>query len=610
MHLHSAALTVGLALAAGMLAQIIARHLRIPGIVLLLATGVLLGPEVAGLLHPETLGGGMQILVGFAVAVILFEGGLVLDIRHLRKQGKAIRRIVTLGSLITATGGTLAVKLILGWTWPISLLFGTLVIVTGPTVVTPLLRRIGVNRRVATVLEAEGVFGDAIGAILAVVTLQVIVQPHVGVLDGLGTAFATLGVGSVIGAAGGFLIAGLLKVEGLVPEGLETVTTLCIVLGLFQFSDAVMHESGIAAAIMAGLVVGNVESHVSSELKEFKEQLTVMFIALLFVLLAAAVKLSDVFALGWGGVAVVGVLMLVVRPANVFGSTFGTDLTRNEKVFMSWLAPRGIVAAAVSSLFAQKLQAAGVEGGIALQALVFLVITTTVVLQGLSGGLLARALKLARPRDNGFVVLSAGPLARAICAPLRDAGEDLVLIDTNAEECHAAEQAGFRVFFGSALKDSIQLRAEIGSRRGIIALTPSDSTNLLFAKTARKQHKVSSAWMTMHPRGRVTPDMAHGVGARVFAGRPVLVDRWNAALTRGLAQVEAWRLGKFKELPTPPSGVLMLLAGKGRLTPVDDQNRPRAGDTLWILVADEGRADADAWLAKVQAQRVGATNPG
>lgn len=608
MHLHSAALTIGLALAAGMIAQIVARHMRIPGIVLLLATGVLLGPEVAGILHPDTLGSGLPTLVGFAVAVILFEGGLMLDIRHLRKQGKAIRRIVTLGSLITAAGATFTVKLIMGWNWPISLLFGTLVIVTGPTVVTPLLRRIGVNRRVATVLEAEGVFGDAIGAILAVVTLKVIVEPQLGVFDGLGTAFATLGVGAVIGAVGGFLIAGLLKVEGLVPEGLESVTTLCVLLGLFQFSDAVMHESGIAAAIAAGLVVGNVKSHVSAELKEFKEQLTVMFIGLLFVLLAAAVKLSDVFALGWGGVAVVLVLMLVVRPANVFGSTFGTDLTPKEKLFMSWLAPRGIVAAAVASLFAQKLQAAGVEGGVALQALVFLVITTTVVLQGLSGGLLAQTLKLTRPRENGYVILSAGPLARAIAKPLRDAGEDLVLIDTNADACHSAEQAGFRVFFGSGLKESIQLRAEIGARRGVIGLTPSDSTNMLFAKAARKHHKVGFAWMTVHPRGRISPEMIHGFGARLLGGRPTTISRWDNALARGAATVEAWQLGKFKDLPTPPETALMLLTGKGRLSPVDGTTRPKAGDTLWLGIAEEGRAEVEAWLAKLGAERVSAAS--
>lgn len=604
MHLESASLTIGLALAVGMLAQILARHLKVPGIVLLLAAGVLLGPEVAGVIHPNTLGDGMRILVGFAVAVILFEGGLILDIRRLRKEAKGIRRIVTIGSLITATGGTLAARYFMGWGWPVSLLFGTLVIVTGPTVVTPLLRRINVNRRVATVLEAEGVFGDAIGAILAVVTLQVIVEPQMGLLAGVGTALATLGIGTVIGAIGGFLIAGFLRVERLIPEGLESVTTLCLVLGIFQLSDAIMHESGIAAAIAAGLVVGNVKTHVSDELKEFKEQLTVMFIGLLFVLLAADVTLQTVFDLGWQGVAVVLALMIVVRPLNIAASMAGTEVTFKEKAFMAWLAPRGIVAAAVASLFAQNLEAAGISGGASLQALVFLVIAATVVLQGLSGGMIAKYLGLTRPRDRGYVLLSAGAVARTLGGILQDGGEPVVLIDSNADACHAAEQAGLRVFFGSGLKESIQLRAEIGIRRGVISLTPSDSTNLLFVKAARKGHKISNAWATLHPRGRITSAMLHEVGGHLLAADEFDVSRWDAALERGFAQLEAWKAGKpgkAKEDPTPrPVGVLLLACGKPgeRMRPIDLHNMPKPGETVWVLVAHEHREAAEAWLAE------------
>lgn len=608
MHLHSAPLTIGLALAIGMLAQIIARHLKMPGIVLLLAAGVLLGPEVVGLLHPRTLGQGMPTLVGFAVAVILFEGGLILDIRRLRKEAKSIRQIVTIGSLITAIGGTLAARLCMGWTWPVSLLFGTLVIVTGQTVVTPLLRRINVNHRVSTVLEAEGVFGDAIGAILAVVTLQVIVEPQMGLLGGAGSAFLTLGIGALVGAIGGFVIAVLLKYDRLVPEGLESVTTLCLVLGLFQISDAVMHESGIAAAIVAGLVVGNVKTRVSEELKEFKEQLTVMFIGLLFVLLAADVKLENVLSLGWGGVIVVLLLMFVVRPLNILASTVGTEVTRNEKIFMSWLAPRGIVAAAVSSLFAQRLQAAGIHGGEGLQALVFLVITTTVVLQGLSGGLIAQSLGLTRPNNNGFVILSAGPFARALGKTLKDAGDEVVLIDTNADACHAAEQDGFRVFFGSGLKESIQLRAELGTRAGVLALTPSDSTNLLFTKTARKVHKVSNAWASLQPRSRVTDHMLHEVGVSKVTPAGIDINRWNALLRREQASVEAWVAGKPPkgEAAEQPSSVLLLVAGKsgGRLRPVGESGNPRSGDVVWVMIAEEDREAAEAWLSGRQFTRV------
>ena len=591
-----ASLSVGLALAAGMVAQVLARHLGIPGIVLLLAFGVVLGPEVLGVIEPGSLGSGMRTLVGFAVAVILFEGGLNLNVRRLRREAKSIRQLVTIGALVTAIGGTLAPKFILGWPWAPSILFGTLVIVTGPTVVTPLLRRIRVRRRVATVLEAEGVFGDAVGAILAVVALEVIISPAANVLGGAGSAVATLGAGVLVGTAGGLLIARLLRSERLVPEGLESVTTLSLALALYQVSEAILHESGIAAAIVAGLVVGNVRTRVSEELKEFKEQLTVMFIGLLFVLLAADVRIANVVALGWPGILTVLTLMLVVRPLNVLASTWNTDVTREEKIFMSWLAPRGIVAAAVASLFARELSRAGIPGGEALQGLIFLVIAATVVLQGLTGGLLARYLGLSRPRDNGYVILGANALARSLGRLFADAGEDVVLIDTNADSASAAERAGLRVLFGSGLRESIQARAELESRKGIIALTPSDSTNLLFVKAARKGYKVTSAWASLHDRARVTPENLHDAGGRLAFGRCGDIDHWITHLERSTATLERWKVGKTGSMP--PHALALVHGRDKRVWMVDTETKPKTGDTLYLLVPTETAEVTRGWMVE------------
>jgi hypothetical protein len=300
--------------------------------------------------------------------------------------------------------------------------------------------------------------------------------------------------------------------------------------------------------------------------------------------------------------------MVVVRPLNILASTAGTEVTQKEKLFMSWLAPRGIVAAAVSSLFAQKLKAAGVPGGEQLQALVFLVITTTVVLQGLSGGVIAKALGLTRPNNNGFVILSAGPFARALGKVLKSGGDEVVLIDTNADACHTAEQEGFRVFFGSGLKESIQLRAELSTRAGVLALTPSDSTNLLFTKTARKAHKVHNAWASLQPRSRVTDHMLHEFGVQKLGKGGVDINRWNALLSRGQAQVEAWVAGKPPkgEATEQPAGVLLLAAGKsgGRMRPLDEGAQPRAGETVWVLIADDAREAAEGWLGTQQFTQV------
>jgi NhaP-type Na+/H+ or K+/H+ antiporter len=357
--MHSAtwndpALTIALALAAGMIAHTLARHFKVPGIVLLLATGVLLGPDVLDIVRPAALGASLHDLVGFAVAVILFEGGMNLNLERLRRQARSIRQLITVGALVTATAGALAARWILGWSWNLSILFGTLVMVTGPTVITPLLRRIKVKPRVATVLEAEGVLVDAIGAIVAVVALEIAIgPPGRSVAFGAWYVASRLFFGALLGALGGLVIAALLRFEKAIPEGLESVFTLAVVLLLYQGSNAIMPETGIVTAVAAGLMVGNARAHVVAELREFKEQLSVMLVGLLFVLLAADVRMAEVVGLGWAGVGLVAALMFVVRPLNVLAGTWGTDLTGREKAFLCWLAPRGIVAAAVSSLFAE-----------------------------------------------------------------------------------------------------------------------------------------------------------------------------------------------------------------------------------------------------------------
>jgi NhaP-type Na+/H+ or K+/H+ antiporter len=286
-----AALTISLALAAGMVAQSLARHLRVPGIVLLLIAGVSLGPDGFGVVDPEALGSALQILVGFAVAVILFEGGMNLGLKRLRREAGVIRRLITVGALVTAVGGTLLARFVLEWDWRLAVLFGSLVVVTGPTVITPLLRRFKVTRKVETVLEAEGVLIDAVGAVLAVVTLEVVLSFSTESLaEGAVQLVSRLGFGFVLGCVAGLVIALLLRYKKVVPEGFENVLTLSLVLALFQISNAIMPESGIMTVTAAGIVVGNIRTRALRDLMEFKEQLTLMFIGLLFVLLTAFVR--------------------------------------------------------------------------------------------------------------------------------------------------------------------------------------------------------------------------------------------------------------------------------------------------------------------------------
>ncbi len=610
------AYNVALALAVGMLAQALARHLRVPGIVLLLAAGVLLGPDLLAIIQPDSLGGALQMLVGFAVAVILFEGGMNLNLERLRREALSIRRLVTWGALVTAVGGALAARSMLGWEWTQAALFGSLVIVTGPTVINPLLRRIRVNANLSTVLEAEGVLVDAIGAIVAVVALEVALSPS-GESLALGGIhlLSRLGFGAVVGTAAGLLIAYLLRFETVVPEGLENVFTLSIVLAMFQLSNGLLEESGIVTVTAAGLAVGNVKTRALGDLKQFKEQLTVLFIGMLFVLLAADVRIEEVRALGWRGAATVALLMLVVRPLNVLVGTWGSGMPLRDKAFLSWLAPRGIVAAAVASLFAAELEAAGHAGGNQLRALVFLVIASTVLIQGLTGGALASLLGVRRISNQGLTILGANPLGVGLGRLLRGGGEEVVFLDSSPEASRRAETEGFRVLFGNALREGLLLRADLDGRAGAVAVTPNEEINLLFARKAREEFKVPKVWVALRSeQASVTPEMVRDVGARLLFGRPRNLGLWSARLGRGAAPIERWQLAEEADFsvtePAPSTNhpmnfVLPLTLERGAsCLPIDDRSDFRPGDVGQFAVLDDHREEAEAWLAQEGWQRV------
>ncbi len=616
-----AAVTISLALAVGMIAQSVARHLRIPGIVLLLGAGVLLGPDLADVVRPQALGPALHILVGFAVAVILFEGGLNLEAKRLRREAKVIRRLLSVGALVTAGGAAVAARFVMGWSWSLSALFGTLVIVTGPTVITPLLRRIRLHHRVETVLEAEGVLIDAIGAVIAVVALEVVVNPGTAYASGTLAVVKTLGFGVVLGAIGGLVLALLLRFKKIVPDGLENVFTLSLVLALFQISNAVIAESGIMTVTAAGVVVGNMRTRVQRDLMEFKEQLTVMFIGMLFVLLAADVRLSEIRELGWPGVATVACLMFLVRPLNIFVCTLGSELNLREKAFLSWLAPRGVVAAAVASFFAQTLEehrqldpghlAAGAGGG-ELRALVFMVIAITVVVQGLSGGIVAGLLGLRRPSDTGFAIIGANELGHAIGRELRAQGQEVVFVDNSPVACNAMKQDGFKVVYGNPVEERTMLRARIEDRRALLAVTTSGEFNYLVGRHVAEDFTVPKIYLALARHGKtVSPEIVREVGGNVLFGRPRDLELWALRLRRGLATVEPWvagadvgtakaegdndkRSGPFR---MPENLLLPLIIHSG------DKTRPVAGDrpfknkdVVHFAIFKEQLDEARAWL--------------
>jgi len=538
---HPAALTLVLALAVGIFVQSVSRHLRIPGIVLLLLAGTCLGPDGLGWIEPRSLGVGLVAVVDLAVAVILFEGGLNLEISRLRREQKSIRRLVSWGALITLAGAALAARWCLEWPWMRSFVFGGLVVVTGPTVVGPLVRNLRLRARLATVLEAEGVLIDPIGAILAVLLLEISLQGVESVWDAPLALVTRLGFGAIVGLIAGFALAWLLRVEDIVPEGYENIFSLAYVLLLYQGCDQFVSHSGILAVTLAGVVVGNSRTRVDRDLREFKDQLTVLLIGLLFVLLAADVRFDDVLALGWKGIAIVGVLVFVVRPLNVGLSTLGSELSLRERLFVGWIAPRGIVAAAVASVTATALESQGIAGGPELRAMVFLCIAATVILAGLTGGPVATLLDVRLPGRDRVAILGAQGLGLELALQLRRGGVPIVFLDSNPASCRRAEEAGFPVVYGDAMQERTLQRAGFENVGSAIGLTPNQMLNSVFASRAREHFGVPRGYVAaIDPEAGLASALLERDQVLVLFDGPHDVERWDVRSRHAELEVEYW----------------------------------------------------------------------
>jgi NhaP-type Na+/H+ or K+/H+ antiporter len=606
------ALTVAIALASGVAFQCAARTLRVPAIILLLAAGVALGPEGAGWVRPASLGGGLFILIDFAVAIILFEGAMNLEIGRLRREERAIRRLVTVGALITFVGGAAAARLWFDWEWRLALLFGSLVIVTGPTVVGPLVRDLRLQPRLQTVLEAEGVLIDPIGALVAVVALQLaLASEHVGPFAVGGDLLARLLAGTGVGVAGGLVIAGALRIPALV-HGLENVLTLATVILLFHLSEHWMTPTGLLAVTVAGLVVGNLKSPVDEDLREFKDQLTVLMIGAVFILLAADISLADVWALGAPGIGVLATLVLIVRPLGVLAATRGATLTRREVAFVASFAPRGIVAAAVASLVAASLTDAGVAGGAPLKALVFLVIAGTDIAAGLVAWPLSAALGLRLPARDRVAIVGAQGLALALGRELAAAGQTVVFIDADPRRCQQAEAEGFSVVFGDALLDRTLRRVPIHLVGTAIGATFNDNLNSQFVRLARESFGVPNGlvWVDTLAGARVPEHVARHRADLLFEGVHDQ-ERWDVRWRQG--EVEIVR-GEYVGEPVVPEGeeppadarakrqeaaVILTIEHGNRVLPMSFGRTPRKGDRGAVAIVRTQREEARAALARL-----------
>ena len=404
----------GVTVSSGAAARFLAAKSEFPGVVLLLLSGLLIGRSGLGWVEPLDLGSGLGTVVGLLVSLVLFDGGL-----NLRLPGDTIKatvqRIAALRLLISLGGGLLAAHWLAGLSWSLAAVFSAIVLATGPTVVTPLVRQIRLAPPLGEVLEAEGLVLEPIGAVLALLLLELVLGNLHGWREVMLGLLYRLGGGVLIGASVGWLLSELLR--RLKPDqlkGLPLQLSLGLLFLMYGVSEWLLPESALPASVAAGIVVGRRPGPHTAELDGLIQELAQLAITMLFPLLAADVSWAELSPLGWGGILCVLSLMLVVRPIGVGLATIGLPYKLEQRLFLGWLAPRGIVTAAVASLFAIRLEQAGILGAGRLQGLVFLTILMTVGLQGLTAQPLARALGLVEADDDEPASAEAAAQSRQV----------------------------------------------------------------------------------------------------------------------------------------------------------------------------------------------------
>lgn len=586
----------------GIASEWIATRLRLPGILLLLVVGFVAGP-VSGLLDPDALFGDvLPTLVSVAVGIILFDGGLSLRFAEVGEVRSAVRRLITVGALTTWVLVTLAAYWLLDLGWQMSLLLAAILIVTGPTVILPLLRQIRPRGRVGSVLKWEGIFLDPIGAVIAVLVFEVIVAGGAGqefttnVLSGL---VRTAVVGGMVGLGAAALLAGLLR-RFLVPSHLEIPVTLMLVVLAFAGADLLQPESGLLATTVMGVGLANQRITPVRHIVEFGETVGVLLTSMLFIVLAARVSLAEVGAVGWPIVAFVAVLILVVRPLATVLSTLGSEMTWREIAVIAWMAPRGIVAASVASLFALRLSEADVAGAELLVPYAFTTIVGTVAVYGLSTGLLARRLGVADPEPRGVVIVGAHEWARRIGGVLRDEDVAVVMAPTNRRDLADARLAGFTVYAGSVLEEGALDRMNLDGIGQMIAVTRNEEFNALvalrFMAVLGRQHVYQ---LPTDEAPSQESEVTHDLRGRLLFGTAVTFGYLTERFRDG-AEVKRTRLtdefsyadlcAEYDDAVTP----LFVLRGEGLHVVSSDGVDAGAGDTVVSVVPGEDPAERAA----------------
>lgn len=466
----------------GIFSHMLARMMKIPSIVFLLLAGIILGPEIAGIILPERFGGGFELLVGLSVAIIVFDGGLDIDIRQLRTIQKSIFNLVTIGVAITVLFSSIAAYFILDIPFSIALLFGALISATGPTVITPLIRQIRVNNRVASTLQAESVLNDGTSVIIAALVFEWIVTSLAGIeaVDFLLTRLLT---GIFFGMLSGIILILILRKFPLLTEQYARLFTISILFAAFIGAENIGNQSGIMAMAVLGIFIGSSDIPHKKTIKDFKEDISIILLSIIFILLSALIDFDYIKAVGFKGIILVLLLMLIIRPLAVFASTHASNLKLGEKTFISAMGPRGVVPASMAVYFSFRLRDLGfISESTGLLGLIFITIVMTVVLTGISARFIAKKTGVI-PME--ILVVGGGGVGRTLAERFIKRGDNVVIIDNKEENCKKAMEIGIRAINGDAESIDILKRAGIEHAKYLVATTDQDNTNLLVCQIAK-----------------------------------------------------------------------------------------------------------------------------
>ncbi len=592
---------IGLAsiLILGIGAQWIAWKLKFPSIFFLLLFGFIAGP-LTGFINPDQLlGETLMPLISISVAIILFEGGLSLRIKELREIGKVVLLLITIGVLVTWAIITITAYYLLGLNLQISVILGAILVVTGPTVIGPLLRHIRPKAKVGNILKWEGIIIDPIGALLAVLVFDTILIGEVQ--EATRVILLNIGgivlAGSLIGLLFAWFLVWLIS-RFLIPDFLQETFTLTMVIAAYMISEMIQKESGLFAATLMGIVLDNQKLVTVKHIAEFKENLRVLIISSLFIILAARMDLDNITLVSANSLIFLAVIILIARPVSVFISTIKSNLKIREKLFLSWMAPRGIVAAAIASVFAIRLAETGMEGSNYIVPITFIVIIGTVTIYGLTSMPVARWLRVAQSDPQGVLFLGAEDWQIEIAKILKDKGYKVAMIDSNRSHVNKAQLAGIKTYFGNVMAKNVMDSLELDGIGKLLALTPNDEVNALAVLHMAEIFSREELYQLIPTSVKKATDsetsFKHLRGRYVFGEGityPYLRKRFgNKAVVKATSLTEEFNYQDFLEYYNGQAIPLFLIRDNNNLHVFTKDSRiiPKPGNTVIAMVNGTG----------------------